>query len=524
MLRNLTCLLLMLLLSGCISMAPPRITGPDQGAVVLRLTTSDYVRHHAGGAWSIIEFRPVGATGPFARGIGVSPQRQDYAQSYLYGGALKPGRYVIARMAMSDSSHITPGPALGQFEVKPGQLTYLGHMIQQSEFRAMRLAHPTGQPDSQEAGVVVKTAFPELAPLLGNTVLGWQPAPAPALSGLGSPALLRALAGTDAFMNERYAHIRDRAAGVLSPIQLAGGDVLFGTLLGTIRRWQPDGALTTLDLRTTHAVAALAELRNGTLLAGGEFAFLKSSTDGGQTWNDVPHNLPPGLLTDIKEMPDGRIHLTLLQRDEVQTYVGTPGKPAWDRLSAQPRSWVPAAGGVHLPPRSFVHKATVYTLVPGEQLLAYDTATDGMQTLELPGPAREFTVDRNGWIFCLCGANPLSMTNYISTNGGKSWGPLGMPPRVGMPRYRDTKTGVAMERPLVGNPRLQITRDGGTTWAPTGFGSFGFLHGYLRDGKTLLAESSGQLYFSQDEGETWAPVGGHRQGESPGAPASTAGQ
>lgn len=503
MLRKALCLFLPFLLTGCVTMTHPRISRPDEGAVILRVTANAYTTNRASGAWRDIELRRIDAQATaFTPNVLTLPQPQEYVQSYVYGGALKAGRYAIQKMTFHSGSFIEPAPSLGYFDVKPGQITYLGHLIQLNDasYKGVLLAHPVGLTDSREAGAIVKDTFPALAPLLGNSVLGWA---STSQFEFFKPEATAKLSRADELMKMRYDHVRAHADGSLSPLELANGDVLFGTLLGTLRRWHPGGTVGLVDLHTTNAVAAIAELRNGTLLAGGEFSFLKSSDDGGQFWQEVPNNLPAGIITDLKELPDGRLHVTLLHHAEVLTYAGTLGNPKWTRLSATPPVGYDTD---NLPPRTFLHEGIATTLLPPARLLAYDTRAGTQQILALPGAAREFTQAANGWMYCLC-ARSFVASNYVSKDLGRSWQPIRSNMMLGMPRFRDERNGVAVERPLLGPPHLMETRDGGVTWNARAFmNNPGVLLGYLRDGNTLLVESYGDVYASQDTGDNWVPI------------------
>lgn len=509
MLRKALSLFLPLLLTGCFTMTHERVKRPDEGAVVLRVTANAYRNNHAGGVWNTIEFRRIDAkAGAMTPRVLTHPQRQNYVQSHVYGGALKAGRYAIHQMTMPSKAFIEPSQeALGTFEVKPGQVTYLGHLIQLNDagYNQILLAHPVGPPNRGEADAIVREVFPELSPLLDKAVLGWESS-SPIASTPSGKAV--EVSSADQVMQQLYNHVRARADGSLSPLELANGDVLFGTLLGTLRRWHPGGDVSLMDLQTTNAVAAIAEMRDGTLLAGGEFRLLKSSADGGRSWSDVPNNLPAGTITDLRQLPDGKVHVTLLHRAQALTYAGTPGDPDWTRLSAT--ALVPYYDD-SLPPRTFVHEGLVTTLLPPGRLLAYDTRSGTHQIFPLPGFAREFTQAANGWMYCLCAPRLQVATNFVSKDLGHTWQPLPSDRLLTMPRFRDDRQGAALERPLLGPPHLMETSDGGATWTAREFTRPGVLLGYLRDGKTLLAEYYGDVYATRDSGTTWVPIKGRPQ-------------
>jgi photosystem II stability/assembly factor-like uncharacterized protein len=497
-------LLLPLLLAGCTTQPSARITAPDLGAVVISSTSDKLADNKPQYPWGSIGFARVDSKwGMLAQNTVLHRVALEHVQSSVYAGTMKPGRYYIRELSGS-GGRVTPGRDFGQFDIVPGQVTYLGNLIQliARDYRSVLLAHPTGPADSREASAIIQEAFPTLSPLLGKPVLGWSSATSlapPDTAPTPSPPQQRSVA--DEAMDQRYHYIRQHAVGYLSPLALANGDILFGTVLGTIRQWR-GGTMTLLDLGTSHAVAALTELKSGTLLAGGDHAFLKSSTDGGATWKDVPTNLPFGIITDIKELPDGRIHLTLLRRDMLATFAGVVGVPEWTKLAQVNRRTAPIDRDNSLPPRTFVQGSSVVTVTPGNHLLAYDTGAAAMQVLKLPGQVREFAQAPNGWLYCRCAPS----FSHVSKDRGQTWERLPMPKNLGMPHFRDERHGVALEHRMYSTHPAK-TSDGGATWTSQEVTIIEALRGYLGDGKALLAEGlRGDLYVSPDDGDSWVTI------------------
>ena len=484
--RVLIVLIAALTLAGCTTAATITTVGevPEgEGLVVMRLTANSFdvgfFKY-----WNVLKVEEIGGAGAGEFTIGLS--RRGSARTAVYLGHLPPGRYRLTTLsseqcgAICVSSTITVNERFGEFEVEAGRTTDLGHAVYR--MRSNR-AVEVSRGRSMEVWLpdYVAEYYPNIpVSIVVPPYLGWDDDP------------LRAEA-----MQGLYDRARVQTLGQLNPAQTADGDILFGTLLGMVKRWRPGNRIVVHDTGLQGGIESVLEVEPGVWLVGGENGRLRLSRDAGMTWEDFGEGFPYMNIAALHAR-DGRLYATVSNEDRLEIHETTLDAPTWRRLSAHELEfsfWT----GVPIFPQSFLLDDRLVTSLPTNGLLITHLETGEAELKSFPGSIFRFSVGGDGVLRCMC-TRALFNNPWKSTDLGDSWTPSDHDRYMWVPHFVDADTGYGLLR-----ERVMRTTDGGATWediaeAPKHATRIGH---FARTGDLYAIDDHGFYYRSADGGVTW---------------------
>lgn len=492
-------LALVLLLAGCATPVehrrPVLEANTTDGAMLVRVlpnaaTASQFFKN-----WqSITLARQPQKEGEPEQLYAFSPLSEGTSRTAIYAGALPPGKYRFVSFsaqqcgAMCVSSSITLGPKFSRFEVKSGQLTDLGVLVQTSapsDTKKVLLAHSTANTPEPATPEIVRELVPGLQKLLQAPLLGWDAATVP--TGMG-----------DVF---HYAKLV--SYGLVSPQELDDGSFIFGSANGVVYRWKPGQREAAYDVGVRSSVETVLVTPTGGWLAGGELGLLQLSDDAGRSWRTVRGNLPLGVVVDLHRW-QGQVIATVLRGKQVHVQMAASGSTEWAVLASYELDvsfWWDIPG---VRPQSFLLGDRLITTVPGRKLAVLDLATRQSVMRDLPGAVQMFTATDDGVLRCRCSAT-LAVNPYESRDLGQTWQESAQSRFLSLPAFRDAQHGVGYMGSVFSPGKMAYTADGGKTWTETTELPVPVSRVfYTKDGKLALATTTaGSVWLSKDDGKTW---------------------
>ncbi len=493
-------LALVLLLAGCATpvqhRAPVLEAASTDGAMIVRVLPNSVGASQFFKNWqSITLARQAEKEGEPESLFSFSPIGDGTSRTAIYAGALPPGAYRFVSFsaqqcgAMCVSSNITMGPKFSRFEVKSGQLTDLGVLVQTpapKDSKKVLLAHGTAPAGDASTPEIVRTLVPGLQTLLAAPVLGWTPASVP--QG----------------MADLYQYAKLMSFGVVSPQELADGSFIFGSANGVVYRWKPGKREATYDVGARASVESMLVMPTGSWLAGGELGLLQISDDAGNTWRSVRGNLPLGVVVDL-HLWQGQVLATVLRGKYIHIQKAQAGSDQWQALARYEMDVSSFWDVPGVRPQSFLNDAgELVTTVPGRKMAVLDLNRQQSVMRDLPGAVQMFSMSHDGVLRCRCVAT-LAVNPYESRDGGKTWQDSPQSRFMLMPAFRDALHGVGYSGSIFSPGKMAYTADGGKTWVETTELPVPVTQVfYSQDGQTALAATTvGSMWISKDDGKTW---------------------
>lgn len=499
-LQRLALLAMAWVLVGCASVEvrDTKASSPDDGAMLIRVlpnvrSSSQFFKN-----WQTLKVarQPRAGEGTEVE-YAISPGRDDGAsRSALYAGTLPPGWYRFVQFSSQQcgylcvSARMDVDPRFSRFEVKPGQLTDLGVMVQTNAGDGTANALLTHDPGggSGLTPELVRELLPELQPMLARPRLSWHAATVPS-----------AMAG-------RYKDAYRGSFGFVSPRETEDGAFLHGSANGAVGRWQPGGGRQMFDIGERVSVDAVLALPDGRWIAAGEFSVVKLSADRGRSWQSLRGNLPLGLVVSLG-LWRGQVLLTLARGKGVEVYRAPAGSDEWQLIASHATdvNWFLDVQGVG--PQSLLLGDTLVTTVPGRQVAVLDLASGQAELRKLPGAIQMFSASADGVLRCRC-LSALKVDPYESHDFGKTWVESTASRFMLMPAFKDKMNGVAFKGGFLSPSKFAYTSDGGKTWVETAEAPIHFHQLFFsRDGsKAFAASPLGDLWQTEDDGRSWRAV------------------
>lgn len=487
-------------LAGCATHPPPisgaqTLSGPE-GAVVIRLITNGAEANDPTETLSSLTLRrelPPGAQAS-AEDIAVLRRTRDMTNTTaVFSGMVAPGRYRLshANGQFANTTYTFPlAGRLGQFEVKPREVSLLGTMLVQP-LPAQRFLVGYLPPDAE-----LNSSFQTLFPALAQQTRGQAPNQFEAGAEITRAATLAP-------------GIRSLTTALNGIDTTADGSLLAGSKMGRVI-WRKPGEqrARALQIDTWLEVLSVRAWRQG-LLAAGEEGLLRYSSDEGKTWQVLQ---PPaaGLIAAAEPLTNGKV-LALVRRGTQWTaYISDdPLAGGWRQLASfeQERSinltWQNA---IVLAGRD---RAGVF--MPNGEFLVVDGNTGALERRSIGVSTSGAQILADGTLLAL-GGN-LTRTTYISTDGGRQWRDLDTSRFLVAITAVDAKTFYAVTPVdpgvFAGAYGFMVSRDGAKTWKKAGEVPGGVpsnVRSLLvdrKDGSLLAVLSQGRVMRSTDEGATW---------------------
>jgi photosystem II stability/assembly factor-like uncharacterized protein len=257
-----------------------------------------------------------------------------------------------------------------------------------------------------------------------------------------------------------------------------------------------------------------ADERNGWVFGIGMWA----THDGGSTWRPV--DSPHGYVRSL-EAGDGRVW-AVVQSTEFHMFTAPVATDDWQPAGSDP---VPTA---HVEDRLGELSGTDIVLqgatgyIAGADGVVRALSATGLELRGAPCGNRGGPLSVTGTqVFALCAIAPAAgsstKTLMLSTDGARTWSPVGSPPPGGI------AIGVAAASPSTivvaasgdASP-LYLSQDGGRTWTTVyegasldGFGFHDLRFATVSRGVTVaysLSDVPNRLLVTSDGGRTWSPV------------------
>lgn len=492
-------LALALALGGCASVdiRGTQIKGPNDGAVVIRVLPNVQSSSQFFKNWQFLKLARAPQAGESSEvEYAVLPKTDAASRSAIYAGTLPPGQYRFVQFSaqqcgyMCVSSLLEVAPKFSRFEVKPGQITDLGVLVQTDPYdgsRRVMLTHESAG-SSALTPELVREVLPDLLPMMSRPRLSWLAESVP------SP------------MAAMHQSAIQHSYGLLSPRETEDGAFLYGTANGVVGRWKPGASHQSHDIGERVSVDSVLVLPDERWMAAGEFSTVKISGDRGRTWQSVRGDLPLGLVVDLNLWRDSVI-LTLMQGKLVKVYSAPAGSDQW-KLVAEHTTDVNLFFDVQgVRPQSLLLGDVLVTTIPGRQLSVLDLSSGRAELRPLPGAIQMFSASADGVLRCRC-ISVIKVDPYESHDLGKTWVESTASRFMMMPAFRDKLNGVAFKGGFMSPSKFAYTRDGGATWVETTEAPF-YFHQlfYSRDGsKAYAATMLGNLWQTENDGQTWQAI------------------
>lgn len=482
--------LLVLLMSACapIELKKDIELKPGEGGLVMRMADASnwwsraflIVEREVPGKWEDDTYY-------------VYPIRGVSSTSVIFADSLPAGNYKILRLASWDvqcipncyATHLDMPPQLGRLEIKPGQLTDLGAILNFAGMMSYEVS-----PDHALGSEFIQEMVPALRPLLTAPILGWKPQAIP--PGLGKLYAVSKLAGN----------------GIAPVRSLDDISYLSGSNTGVVYSFVPGQGRSSYDLGTAISVDSVLPVTSDLWLVGGEYGLLMQSRDSGQSWESLRGNLPYGAVVGLDNWK-GYILATVARGNQIKVFSAKEGEKNWGLLASYPS---PQAGPIMLDvarkrPESFLLGDNLITTLPGDKLAVLDLQRRQFDVRELPGSVSEFLVTRDGKLRCRC--IKVAVFNYDSNDLGKSWVDSNVSRAAAMPVFRNERKGVAFRDYGYGPKLMLYTNDGGANWREATEVSKAIRQiVYSKDGSKVyaIADMASHIWMSADDGEHWQLV------------------
>lgn len=498
-LRCLALLAMAWVLVGCASVEfrDTKTKSPNDGAMVIRVLPNVQSSSQFFKNWQTLKVARAPQAGETKEvEYAVSPRDDAASRSAIYAGTLPPGQYRFVQFSaqqcgyMCVSSWLDVGVKFSRFEIRSGQITDLGVLVQTDPgdgTRRTALTHDAAG-DSGLTPELVREVLPDLQPMMARTRLTWT------VDSVPPP------------MTNMHKAAIQASYGFVSPRETEDGAFLYGSANGVVGRWKPDAGRRVFDIGERVSVDAVLVLPDGRWMAGGEFSVVKASADQGRSWQSLRGNLPLGLVVDLNLWRD-QVLLTLAQGKDVKVYRAAVGSDQWQLIASHPTdvNWFFDVQGVR--PQSLLLGDTLVTTVPGRQVSVLDLTSGHVDLRKLPGAIQMFSASADGVLRCRCVAT-LKVDPYESYDLGKTWVESTASRFMLMPAFRDKLNGVAFKGGFFSPSKFAYTSDGGQTWVETMEAPIYFHQLFFsRDGsKAFAASLLGHLWQTEDGGKTWRSI------------------
>jgi photosystem II stability/assembly factor-like uncharacterized protein len=434
-------------------------------------------------------------------------------QSITLIGRLPAGRYQPTELWGSNGAVTRTAPLTkltGKFEVQAGRVTDLGTMsftpydavmpdtkatpgeVSGSMGNSLGFLAPI-DPTPVPVKPLLATRFPQLARSLKDEApLGWVASSAPAQRA------------------ELMNVARHTSSPVSSPVSLPDGRMLGGGALGTVGAHATNGSPPRIfSIGAVQHIQAVAVLKDGRWLAGGEEGLVAVSEDKGLMWQRLPGLGVHEVVIHLSQAPDGTLHLVTMHDGGSTVYASAARPVAWKevRRIAAERDFVRLMSGVIFRDDAATTNERLVIHTRPETITTLDYRTGQWESHKTP---RAFNhglratpdgfvvgIHMNGWI-------------YGSLDYGKSWNRLESWVNMSMPTFIDRNRGfmVAADVSMTGFVyKLRRTEDGGKTWTTgeASGGGWGWSQPFWSDAKgtTLYTARYGRIESSTDLGRTW---------------------
>lgn len=498
-LRGFALLALALALGGCASVEfrDTKIKSTSDGAVIIRVLPNVRSSAQFFKNWQSLKLARAPQAGEKAEvEYAVWPKMDAASRSAIYAGTLPPGQYRFVQFAAQQcgylciSSWLNVGPKFSRFEVRAGQITDLGVLVQtdpQDGSRRAVLTHdPTG--DSNLTSEIVREILPDLLPMLSSPRLSWTEESVPSPMAAMHKAAIQS------------------SYGFVAPRETEDGAFLYGTANGVVGRWKPGVHHQAFDIGERVSVDAVLVLPDWRWMAAGEFSTVKISNDRGRTWQSLRGNLPFGLVVDLNLWRDSVI-LTLIQGKDVKIHSAPIGSDQWQLIASHTtdvNSFFDIQG---VRPQSLLLGDMLVTTIPARHLSLLDLTSGRTELRKLPGGIQLFSASADGVLRCKC-LSVIKVDPYESNDLGKTWVDSTASRFMLMPAFRDNLNGVAFKGGFMSPSKFTYTRDGGKTWVETTEAPL-YFHQlfYSRDGSKAFATTMrGDLWQTEDDGLSWQPI------------------
>ncbi len=416
--------------------------------------------------------------------IGLS--RKGNARSAVYFGSLPPGRYRPVKFsseqcgAMCVSSTITINESFGEFAVESGRTTDLGHVVYE-EVGYKKVMMVRGASLSNWIPSYVQEHYPNIPTVaVGAPYQGWQ----------DDSAITRSL-------KIAYDRVRLTSNGLLRPTEASDGSLLFGSLLGMVKQWQPGKPMRYYDTGMQGAVESVVEVKPGFWLAGGESGRIRLSRDSGATWSDFGSGFPFQNIAGLHVYGE-RILATVSNSEALSIYETSLEQSAWQKLSSHElefKFWT----GVPIFPESFVVGGNLVTSLPTNRLVVTNLDTREAKVRSFPGSIFRFAAGADGVLRCMC-TKALFNNPWNSDDLGETWKPSEHNRYMWVPHFTDDQTGYAV---LKG--KFMKTSDGGVSWTTVADApKYGTQLGHIEaTGDLYATDGFSFTYRSTDGGISW---------------------
>ena len=501
----------MLLLAGVPTMAasaeaPDTVNG--NGGVIVRVLSNTATASRLFRNWGELDIvRLEDEAAGKSNVFNLSPAIDAASHTALFAGALPVGHYRIGRLYSNACGWLTPcrsawitlNPAFSHFEVRAGQLSDLGVLVQtpvSGKGNSYTFAHET-DPSHEQVSELVQKFAPTLAPLLAQPMPGWDAATV-------SPG-----------MRAQFARAISDSYGVIAPAAEADGFIA-GSLNGVVFEWHPNGTWDAHDTGVRGAIESVLAA-DGQWLAGGEYSAILRSIDGGSHWTSLRGDLPLGLVGDLA-LWHGQVIATLLHGKTVSIHALQPdtvGSPHWIVLAEYPLKldgyWASEWGDR---PRSFLAGDRLVTSLPVDHVAVLDLVTRHAEVRESPSNINWMTASPDGAIHLRTQGSFLGVTGYESLDQAKSWKKIDDQGVMKPPAIRADGHGVGFRGGFtvlmgkVSDGKFVTTADGGASWTAGDkttelFSQFL----YSADGKVAWGiTATGEIWHSEDDGQHWVAM------------------
>jgi hypothetical protein len=363
--------------------------------------------------------------------------------------------YVIA--VPLSKAYRWPIPPIARFEVKAGQVTYLGHLVFHEDEPGKPAFRVSYENDPRVGTRVLSTLLPRVA----DEVEGAEPLTWKDPDWENGAATRRAIAGSSEF--------------VLNPRRQPDGSVLAGSCVGQVLERSAAGKWIRHDTGVSQQIRSVVRLSDHRLLAGGELGVLRLGNAAGSQWSGVDF---PGLgvVEWLGQRPDGSL-MALVGDDKATTLLRTPtiDTPRWSELARieHPRIERPGVGALRDARIVQQHGDLLGILLADGRVAALDLATatfrvaTKLQMLKnLPPLSASIAAD--GTMTVLHRGIPKQATS-VSRDGGSTWQTTTLLLKTGYVtrlHHASSERGFRFLLPNLdaASVKVQATADAGKTW------------------------------------------------------------
>lgn len=466
----------------------------EQGGVAFRLTVTGVAVSQNFTFWQQVELRRL--DGPAMSGnYLVAMSDLGAIGSATYFGALPEGQYEVSSFsskqcgAMCLSANLVLGDDALRFRVEKGKINYLGNLIYHRFSETGARLIPSVAKDSESFRAWLQAYYPANAsmPLTESTSEG-------------------DVAARDA----AYRQAQDAAAGLLNPVVVGNGDVLFTSLSGSIRRLEASTSVTTINTGIGTRVNAVLPLGDKLWLVGGDFGELKLTRDGGGTWENVKVRPPFGAIRGLYRGKPNEVIAIVQQRNRLTLYAGNVLEAgAWSEIASSDFEFDLWRGGLVSPLlNTDLRMNRILVALPGASSYVLDANTYERTAFEFPGGVMGAGLSGDGILRCRCNKSGMWVSTWESRDLGKTWQDSSLDRTWPVPQFRDANLGLN----TIGFD-VHLTEDGGASWKnvypqekqywPFLFLPYTLSYVFVDEQKVVATDGMYEILLSEDSGHSW---------------------